>query len=314
MKCPAEFDPRLVEEAVHLALRGRGEERAFHREREPAYGISDPEDRDREFARIGSHWFRRLGLGDPLRCVLVENRHALRTLARCLVTQAPSSRQAGAELYVSDSGEQTLLIRIVPSVLVQEDHALEFLRRELLHVTDMLDPAFEYEPRLGRSPSGPGEDRMLRDRYGVLWNCSVEGRLVRSGKSGADGRARCLSDFRRSFACLGDHAEICFERIFSGERPRHSHLVALASDPRTAFGTGGETPPSAGGRCPLCKFPASAFEPFPEKFPRRLLEEIGVDFPSWRPESGICRQCADLYRALIPLPAADSERADSANS
>jgi hypothetical protein len=187
-------------------------------------------------------------------------------------------------------------IRIRPGTLADERRALEFLRRELLHVSDMLDPAFGYEPRLPRSPTGPPEDRLVRDRYAVLWNCSVDGRLAGSGRLGGEARLRRLAEFAQAFACLGDSVATCFERIFTGPRPIHSVLVALASDPESAFGMS-RAGHRIARRCPLCAFPAAALEPAPDRLPESVAGAIRSEFPSWTPARGICRQCADLYRA-----------------
>ena len=72
MKANLEIDPLLLEEAVPLALKGLGEEREFHRERETAYTVSNPEEQDRAFHEIHSRWFRKLGLADSVRWAIRE--------------------------------------------------------------------------------------------------------------------------------------------------------------------------------------------------------------------------------------------------
>ena len=297
MKAELEFDPRLMEEAVPLALKGSPEQRAFHREREKAYAVVDPEERDRSFFDVHSRWFRKLGLADPVRWAIREAGEGLSGVSRWLVTRAISERQSGAELFVAEGTRRSVVVRILPAALVDRDRALSFLRREFLHIADMLDPAFEYQPRLPHSPLGPSEDRRIRDRYAVLWRCSVEGRLARAGSLPPKRRDRCLSDFHQMFACLGDETGECFEKIFSGERPLHSVFVALATEPEVAFGLNRPSR-ERGRRCPLCGFPTIDFDPDAESLAREVLEEIRLDFASWKVDQGLCRQCADLYRAL----------------
>jgi len=291
-----EIHPRLVEEAVWAAMRGRPEKKLFHAEREKAYSTPDPEARDLAFDAIHARWFRRLGLVRPLQVALAEQATIPAAVQRCRIAAVISDKDAGAELYVKGPEDRSLVIRICPQTLVHRERALEFLRRELMHVADILDPSFEYEPRLPRSPSGPSHDRLLQDRYGALWRSSVDGRLVRNGRLDARVRAARLGEFCRAFSCLGEKTQDCFDRIFTGPRPLHFVFVAMAMDPEVAFDVR-RASPGHGRRCPLCGFPTTYFEPLPGKLPAEALQSIRSDFPAWRIQAGLCPQCADLYRA-----------------
>ena len=297
MKAILEFEPALAEEAVLLVLKGSPRRRAFHRDRERAYAETDPERRDRAFLQIHSRWFEALGLDRPVRSAIRETEEELSQVSRWLFVRAVSGRQAGAELFVAEKTRCSVVVRLLPATLADRGRVLEFLRRELLYIADMLDPRFEYEPRLPRSPLGPPADRHLQDRYAALWRVSVEGRLARAGRIPDGRRESCLAGFRRVFGCLGAEAGACFERIWGGERPLHSVFVALATDPAAAFGVhsgAGER----SRRCPLCGFPTADLEPDVEGLSRNAREEILRDFPSWEPRQGLCRQCADLYGEL----------------
>jgi hypothetical protein len=297
MKPPLEFHARLVEEAVWAAIQGHPDARVFHRERERLYGAAGTDDPERVFGPFHARWFRSLGLDAPVIRALDEESGALATARLVLAVPAGSREDQGAELFVTGTGEKTVVLKLRPEVLVVSDAALALLRRELTHVADMLDPAFGYEPALPPHPRGPAHDRLLQDRYRVLWGCSVDGRLVRSGRIPDEARARRLEEFRAALPGSRDRAEECFERIFGGlTRPRHPDLVAMAADPDSAFGLGGafSTPPD---RCPLCGFPTLDFEADPDRLPQEVLSAILSDFPAWRVESGVCRQCAELYRA-----------------
>lgn len=292
-----EIDPRLAEEAVRLALRESPLRTTFDREREKAYLEPDPERRETAFQEIHARWFARLDLGAPVRTVLREAGSGLSKVSRWLLVRAIGERQSAAELFVAQGRSRSVVVKILPATLVHPERALAFLRRELLHVADMLDAGFEYEPRLPRSPLGPPGDRKVQDRYAALWRASVEGRLVSAGKLPGERRAACLAGFQKVFGCLGEDGGACFERIWSGDRPLHSVLVALATDPVEAFGVR-----RAGSRemrrCPLCGFPTGDPDPGAARLPCRAREEIRRDFPSWSPRQGLCRQCADLYRSL----------------
>lgn len=290
-----EIHPRLAEEAVREAVRGRIEEEPFHRERERLYERPDEEARDRAFAIFYFRWFRKLELEAPIREAVAEQGRALDAVSRCRLGPAPSARRAGAELFVAGPDDRSVVLLIPPALLARRQRALEFLRRELLLIADMLDPAFEYDPRLPALRSGPSRERRIRERYGVLWRCSVDGRLVGQGRLPAPIREDRRLDFGAAFPGLGVQQDRCFEQVFAGPRPRHSVLLALATAPETAFGV---SLPSTdeGGPCPLCGFPTVRFEPEPRRLPSFLQAWIRHDFPAWTADDGICLQCAELYR------------------
>jgi hypothetical protein len=288
--------PVLVEEAVWAALRGTRAAAEYQRARDPIYRLPDPEERDAAFARLASAWFDRLSLVEPLRRAVEEQGEALDAAGRILAVPAARDRDQGAELYVAGPEDRSIVVALRPETFVDPDRALPMIRRELTHVADMLDPAFAYEPALPAMPSGPARDRLLQDRYRVLWNCSVEGRLRRRGLVPGTAREALRREFAAVFVLLGERTEACFTALFDGPRPPHPDLVAMAMDPRAGFGLpAGEAAP--GDRCPLCAFPTGDFEPRPDDLPEEARAAIGASFPAWGPDRGLCRQCADLYRA-----------------
>ncbi len=291
-----DFHPRLVERTVWAALCGQREMAAFQRGREPAYAKTDPDERDAAFTRVNSDWFLRLALDAPVRQAFSEQAAALSALLRVLFVPVDREADQGAELYVASAQERSVVVSVRPEVLAVPARALDFLRRELMHIADMLDPAFEYEPALPPQPAGPTLDRLLQDRYRVIWDCSVDGRLARRGVCAADTRERRGREFAAAFGFLGEKTGEAFARVFDGPRPRHPEFVVMATDPAGGFGVG---PGSARrpGRCPLCGCPTFDFEPAPAALPAAALTAIRAEFPSWWPEQGLCPQCADLYRA-----------------
>jgi hypothetical protein len=282
-----EYDPRLVEGAVLLAVVGHEGERAFHRERDRLYEIADSEVREAAFRALHAAWFERLNLGREVGQALAERPLVAAGIGRCLVASATSGRDEMAELFVTTEAgalRRAVVIRVRPARLLDTVRIREFLRRELLHVADMLDPAFGYEPQLPPSEGGPAHERLVKDRYGVLWDAYVDGRLARLGWAPPGTRAERLAAFRRAFPMLGERAEAAFDRFFGAEALQHADLVAFAA---------------RGGRCPLCRFPTHAFEPEPHRLPHAAREAIRHDFPEWDPSAGLCLQCADLYRSRL---------------
>lgn len=303
-----EYDPRLIEETVLRALRGHAEAAPFRRQRDRLYEIPDVEARDAAFREFHAAWFERLGLGEAIDQALTEQPSIPGAVRACLVAFAASDRQEGAELFVlpreetvSEADRRSLVIRVKPDTLLRTASLRTWLRHELLHIADMLDPRFGYEPWLPSSDVGPAHARLLIDRYRVAWDAYIDGRLTRLGWAPAGARADRLDEWRRAFPMLGDLAAGVFERFFGAASLRHEELVAFAVAPDAwlARAPRGSQP---GGRCPLCRFPTHAFEPDPHRLPAAALRAIRGDFPAWEPDQGLCLQCADLYRARVASP------------
>jgi hypothetical protein len=292
-----EYEPGFLDEAVRRAVAAAPESRLYHRQRERAYREPDPELRARTFEALDREWFGRLGLDRELRGALAEQPLILDAVGRVGVGRPPHRRDAGAELLVRQpradempSEARVLRLLLVPQMLLDGGETLTFLRRELLHVADMLDPRFGYEPALA-APGGPTHERLLRERYRAVWDVTVDGRLARAGRLDPTVRAPGAREFGRAFpgldAASAGHA---FARFFDDPAPTHAAIVAFVVRP----GACGEP---VAGACALCGFPTTDPEPDPAGLLAAAGRELVRDFPAWRPEHGCCRQCADLYRA-----------------
>lgn len=296
------YDPRLIEEAVFFAQRNAQAAGDLGRQRNQIYEISDPEERERLFRKLYADWFVRLGLEQPIEQAFGEQPLILSEVKACLIGRATKAADEGAELFVprdEDSHgapQRTVRLLLRPETLLSRESLLTLLRHELFHITDMLDPAFAYEPALPASEVGPTYDLLLRDRYRTLWDTTINGRMVRRGWLPRSARSQCLSDFAASFPMLADQLENAFARFFDQEPHTHLQLLTFSQDPRTAFGKAAAGP-QAGSRCALCGFPTYNFAPHPELLDSVTTAEIVTDFPQWHPADGLCTQCADLYRA-----------------
>ncbi len=292
-----EYEPAFLDAAVRLALVVRPEARLYHRERERVYREPDPERRVRAFEALDRSWFERLGLGRPFHQALAEQPLILAGVDRVGVGRPPQRRDAGAELLVRArrdgepaSAARVLRLLVMPEALGVDADIVAFLRRELLHVADMLDPGFGYEPSLAAA-GGPAHGRLLRDRYRAVWDATVDGRLSHAGRLEGDVRARRAADFARAFPRLdGDEATRAFARFFDDPAPTHATIVEFVTRSGAAGGP-------AAGVCFLCGFPTADLDPDPVGLLATAGAELVRDFPGWRPEDGCCRQCADLYRA-----------------
>lgn len=262
-----EYEPRLVEEAVLVTLCGRAAEAEFRSGRDRLYEIDDPEEREARFRAFHAAWFERLGLGREIQLALEEQPSVAARTARCLVACAPSGRDEEAELFVaSEHGagrrvQRAVVIRLRPETLTIPERLRLLLRRELLHIADMLDPGFGYEPRFDGFAAGPAQKRVLQDRYRVLWDAFVDGRLARLGWAPATIRAERLKDFARTFPGPGERTAEVFARFFDGKSLTHVELAAFAADPGTALGGPGVRISEARGATRPCANAAEAIAP-----------------------------------------------------
>src|SRR3989338_7912379 len=223
-------DPALAEEAVFLELKRREasgdhhEAQAFHAQRSSLYGVSGAADgrpatdeREARFQQLAVRYFHELGLAG-----LVTKRFEEFPLVAALVQVATvqrvwSRKEERVELYVrpvppgrtSIEVSTTLLLGLQAARCLNRDELVAFLRHELMHICDMLDPAFAYEPHpefapppvgkpeadpigvgiaCGNPPPGGGvggeceiENDLIRERVRLLWNVWVAGRMRRNG-------------------------------------------------------------------------------------------------------------------------------------
>jgi hypothetical protein len=228
--------PDLVENAVLAAEPSmtRDERRLFRRERDNLYGIGDVDRREQEFGRLHRRWFTTLGLHEAAERSITESLDGM-GIAEGRVIRAVSSRDEGADLVDSvvpgaTSLSAVLVVRLRPEALLRADAVRALLSHELMHVRDMLDPAFGYERALPRD-TGPLTETMLRDRYRVVWDATIDGRLTRAGRPGRSCRSERRQEFETTFAMLGTAAGEAFEAWFNHERPTHQDLLAFARAP-----------------------------------------------------------------------------------
>ena len=294
------LDPGLVEEAVLLAIRGGADLKDFHAARDVLYQLPQAE-RERAFTELHFSWFQRLGLERPIHHALAELPIIARSCARVVVSRALATRDEGADLLVNSelpgSGGRTVLIRLRASALSEADSLLAMLRRELLHVADMVDPEFGYEPEVKAADYGPAYAQLVRERYRVLWDVTVAGRLM-GGDVTPDAKADAYRAFVAAFPMLGVEAEAAFARFFHPRDVTHAEMMSFAASPRSRAGDAGLAP---GLPCPLCELPTFSPELEPERLPPEVVASIVADFPAWEPRRGLCRQCGDLYRARPAL-------------
>ena len=154
-----------------------------------------------------------------------------------------------------------------------------------------MDPSFGYQRSLPASDDGPSGDNILRDRYRVLWDVTIDGRLARAGLASRDVREARWQEFASTFTMLGERCRDAFDEWFDRVRPTHESLVTFALAPDGSTNTGHS------GRCPLCRFPVASLDPLPDRLSTATQEAIRINHPAWHVEQGLCSQCLDLYEA-----------------
>jgi len=304
-----QFDPALVEEAVFLELKRReasGNRRiaeAFHAQRSSLYGATGPADeREARFQQLAARYFHELGLAD-----LVTKRFEELPLVAGLVKTARVQRvfcrkEERVELYIrpvphgraSIEASTTLLLGLQAARCLNRDELVAFLRHELMHISDMLDPAFAYEPHPAFGGECETENDLIRERFRLLWNVWVAGRMRRNEwplpeseqhRRGLD-QAFASWEPKRREAVLQD--------LGSRDRCTQRELLDLAKDERLTRMLG-----AGGVRCPLCHFPTRDGVRAWDGEWAPVTQAIQADYPDWTPADGACVQCAELYRTRL---------------
>jgi hypothetical protein len=284
--------PDLMEESVLLAERGAEREtaRAFRRERDRIYDVRDPESRDAQFQALTRRWFARFGLQTRVEAAVNESAGFAGQLCSGRIVRAITRADEGADLVdpvFRASAGPLLVLRLRPESLLDQHTLHALLRHELMHVADMLNPAFGYDRALPASDGGPSADNILRDRYRVVWDATIDGRLARAGFGSPAIRDTRAREFASAFAMLGDDGRSAFETWWVADCPTHPAMVAFAVEPAHA----------AAGRCPVCRFPVASLDERGGVIAAPIVAAIRDENPSWRVEQGLCPQCLDLYEA-----------------
>lgn len=312
-----EYDQTLIEQATFLAAR-RDErlERELHQATDPLYEISDEEKRRRAFAPVFARFFSTLGLDRIVADLIAERPLITEHVGRGVVREAARAKLESAELFVrragagSSASRRTLVIQVCPQSLVESERFALRMRRELLHVSDMLDERFGYT-RDTVAPGAPGaRQSLLRDRYRVLWDIYVEGRLSREGlgdTSMAEGVRRSLLHVLA--ACDPRAVDGAFGKVFELPTLTHDDLLAWARDPALLFpacvvpqasaGAAEHRQVNPGEPCPLCGFPTHDWFDFGADADCTVINAIQRNHAGWSSQDGVCRQCAEMCAAAV---------------
>lgn len=294
-------EDELVEAVIGLCITGRmagvsAEDRArFFRDRDRCYEIADGDRRTESFARVHLDWFGRWGLRARLETAAGPFPELSSRVEALVFRRARGRHDEGAELYRDAEGCPRGVVALRADRVVSEPALTGFLNHELAHLEDMVTPAFGYTAEVAAGPVTASQERLIRERYRVIWAIRIDGLLARRGVTGFVAEDRRRADFEKSFGFLEETRRMeVFDGLWSGSLGTHGELMQLAADPRELEG---RREPLPGAPCPLCGFAAFRWSDASGLRPS-ALERIRAEFPDWRPGEPLCARCAEIYESV----------------
>lgn len=197
-----EFDPSFVEEAVFLTIASKNDKnldvQSFHREREKLYQDNCAKDRDAAFERLYEKYFDQVGLKSFFTQLVGDFPLLHQTNISLFVKRVWSKKEEVAQLYIQDDFK-TVYIALMARRVLEPDFLSGFLRHELLRVSDMLDPQFQYTPDIDLNGNDELEDNLIRDRFRIIWDMYIDARLRKKGFSTVTPVDAQKEEFRSAF-------------------------------------------------------------------------------------------------------------------
>jgi hypothetical protein len=291
------YEDDFVESAVFFCANSRRNAppslqiRRFHQEREKLYSILDPDERNTAFFNLHLEWFREWGLEKLLFDVADEFPLLRKNLTALVFRKVRAKNDEGAELYASAENGRVGVVALRVERFEQTGQLAGFLRHEFMHVHDMLNPEFGYSPQLHLPGQNAAQQRATRERYRLLWDITIDGRLA--GKHGSDFKQKHRATFDQVFGFwLENKRDEVFQGLWQNSAPLHANLLAIASDPREVKSS---QEPCPGSPCPLCGFPTFHWADS-NAISERTIAAIQKEFPQWKAEQGACGRCVEIYR------------------
>jgi len=294
------YDEDFIEAAAFLCASGQRKSvpslqiARFHRERERLYAILDPDERNTAFFNLHLDWFREWGLEKLITDLLKAFPLQPEKLSVLAVRKTRNKNDDGAELYVNEAGERSAILALRPVSFARDASLRDYVRHEFTHLSDMLDPAFGYAPTLDLPGLNGAQQRLARERYRLLWDITIDGRLTSAGHTPMQTREQYAAAFARGYSFWPeDKQSERFSSLWQACLPRHADLLSLIADPR---GLREAHLPAPGASCPLCDFPTFTWADA-ERLSPAITARVVAEFPAWTPEQGLCGRCLETYVA-----------------
>ncbi len=306
------YDHQLVDDIVCKGLAGQEASgdftlyKEYHDKRDAIYEMEE-ERRPKRFRELDSDFFSRLGYDVFIKEVFEEYPDIEEKINEVHVRRATTRQNEGSN--VVDEGTK-VIIRLYPELFIEGSSEIRtVIRHELMHVSDMMNSKFEYnvDEDFGRSPM---EERIIRDRYRLFWDISVDGRLTNSGRETTATKEERKKEFDSFFSKIPEETRnLIFDKIWNSEDPlSHNKMVELSKDTNKvlALAAGSRSVdelveetkdlgPLPGTTCPLCGFPSFDWieEVANDEATAKVINE---EFPDWKPQDGVCSRCAEYYK------------------
>lgn len=306
------YGPSFMEEAVFLEMNAQetavdqGMAQAFHAQRSTLYDAQgSTEQREAAFQQLAARYFHELGFAEVFTKRLEEFPLVSAYVLALIVRRVFCRKEERVELYVLPESEAhrhsvgpaTLLIDL-QAIRCRDRHRLvAWLRHELMHVSDMLDPAFAYEPHPELGGECDLEHDLIRERFRLLWDLFVEGRMRQRGWQTVVEESVRRREFERTFALWEpERREAAWQDLGGRGNWSQREFLELSQDERLTRMLG-----QGGIRCPLCHFPTCEGVRDWSDERAAVAEAIRADYPAWKPSHGACLQCVELYRSRLQL-------------
>lgn len=297
-----EFEASFIEEGIFYMMKDREDKEgessvsSYHRERNRIYEEFTGRERDAAFQKFYKGIFASLGCDDQIRTICEEFKTLTKPKIRILVRNVATQKHEGAELFRYES-HMTVLVSFQAIRLTEPVSLTAFLYHEIMHVSDMLDPKFAYSPHPDLGGRSDLENQLIRERFRILWDLYVAARLIKRGIPSLISLEKQKEFYNKAFSLWNsDKKKMIWESISGGHCFTQNDLLKLSRDERLLEDLG-----QGGLRCPLCEF--SSFDPVLNYEGQNVLvgELIQKDYPHWRIENGLCRQCYDLYSSKLKM-------------
>ena len=306
------YDQQLVDDIVYKGLAKQEASgdlalyKEYHEKRDAIYEMEE-ESRPRKFRELDSDFFNRLGCDVYIKEIFDEYPDIKEKIESVHVRRATTRQNEGSN--VVDEGRK-VIIRLYPEIFIEGINEIRrVIRHELMHVSDMMNSKFEYDVNEEFSPS-PMEERIMRDRYRLFWDISVDGRLVNKGLETTATREERKREFDSFFSKIPEGSrDLVFTKMWEAEEPMaHDRMVELSKDTNKVLALAAgdrsseeliedtkELGPLPGTTCTLCGFPSFDWVEEAAK-DEETAKVINEDFPDWKPQDGVCSRCAEYYK------------------
>ncbi len=299
------FSVKLIERTVQLELQRQADlDELYHRKADIIYEEYDGSERQQEFEKLDWSFFRRLGIPERIDAEVRKFPIIAEQLGNIVVSAAAQKTDETADLFEKDNA-QHMLISISPETFIEWDIGRRYVLHELMHVVDMLDPSFRYEnSRLGRLPA---EEEIVRQRFALLWQIYVDGRLEQQGEYPFHVLDTYEQEFNRLFRRIpiDQHRKI-LQKLWSGKSLTYRQLIGFAHELSHLIDWAGGSSELIADRgaelelansCPICHCRMYHSVRLDEKSDSAIVNRIREEFREWCPDQGICDRCLE-YCAL----------------